>query len=314
MINLDYNHISQILHIKNDYEENMTFDVWVKDIETHCYSHSFWVKIPSNNSHWYDFGGNFLIQSNGAIFEVYFKENMILSKEFIWGELNDHLKLSTPKQLVYGHWIDLLNKPTLNITDQDVVYDLGANYGTFSLWAKNAKQVYAFEPTPSIIPYLKSSFKDQKNIKIFDKAIGALHNSTVPFYVTPSHSSSTFIKKQATAYGTEKVEVQVINLEQFSKENNLLPPTILKCDIEGLEWEFINSLSDDFFKTIKQINLEFHFISEENLGKMLLRFLELGFEINVKEGICKNRMMGTLILNKDPNLTHLIEKQKNVYV
>ena len=54
-----------------------------------------------------------------------------------------------------------MDKPCLSITDQDVVYDLGANYGTFSMWARNAKQVYSFEPTPSSsIPSLEDTFKD----------------------------------------------------------------------------------------------------------------------------------------------------------
>ena len=53
----------------------------------------------------------------------------------------------------------------------------------------------------------------------------------------------TAIKKQ-----TEKQTGELV--KQYIEENNLLFPTIVKCDIEGSEYEFIESLSDNFFSQI----------------------------------------------------------------
>ena len=129
-----------------------------------------------------------------------------------------------------------------------------------------------------------------------DKAISAHHNTIVPFNIYPWHSSNSIV--DIGLEGGETVDVETINLEEFVKENNLLPPTIIKCDIEGLEDEFINSLSDKFFETINQINLEFHYLPYEKFGKLLTRFLKLGYTISLKEEMNEKRMMGTINLLK----------------
>lgn len=296
MISIDYKHDTQVVKICSKYNVEINIDVWVKDIETNLYSHSFWGIIPPRGYIIQEFQGN-LTQPSGVIFEVYYKEEQIAEEIFTWGDVKKLPKFSTPKQQAYIHWQDLMDKPCLSITDQDVVYDLGANYGTFSMWARNAKQVYSFEPTPQAVLSLEDTFKDYKNIRVFSKAIGAKHNSTLPFYVFKHHSANSLIDVGGLET-KEIINIDVINLEEFIKENNLLPPTIIKCDIEGYELEFINSLSDEFFDTVNQINLEFHYLNYENLGKLLTRFLTLGYTISLKEEMCKERMMGTINLLK----------------
>ena len=63
------------------------------------------------------------------------------------------------------------------------------------------------------------------------------------------------------------------------KKNNHTPPTIIKCDIEQEEWKFLDSLSDEFIKSLRYIVVEFHFFKKEkkDLYDYIIRLLDLDF-------------------------------------
>lgn len=314
MVELKYNRYTQVLKISNPSDSLIKLNIWIKDLGTSLYGKAIWAEIAAGEDNFlWEFKGNMpftTLNSPGIIFEVYKGEvgtksarlqegDKIYEEKIIWGDEDKFKnKFHTPKQVVWDHWNELISKPTLPISKEDVVYDLGTHYGTFSMWAKDAKQVYSFEPTPQIIPYLKETFRNVDNIEIFEKAIGA-KNTTQQFRVNDDWHSSNTLWDWENWNATPQMMVDVVNLEDFIVKNNLLSPTFLKIDIEGYEWEFINSLSDSFFDTVNKINLEFHMISYENLGKMLLRFMRLGFKLELKEEINFNRMMGTINLFKD---------------
>tara|TARA_B110000858_G_scaffold197811_1_gene260853 strand:+ start:308 stop:1249 length:942 start_codon:yes stop_codon:yes gene_type:complete len=305
MVDLKYNKHTQVINFSNSYNYDIKLNVWVKDLGTNLYAHNFWINLMGNTHNVeYDFYNNFPCtpsNSPGVVIEAYHYDDINkceVEEKIIWGDINTSPKFTVPKQSIFGHWLNLMAKPTLPITEEDVVYDLGAHYGTFTMWAKNAKQVYSFEPTPSIIPYLNSTFRDMRNIKIFEKAIGP-KNTTQQFRINETHHSSNTLWDHMGGNTTPQMLVNVVNLEDFIAKNNLLSPTFLKVDIEGAEWEFIDSLSDSFFDTINKINLEFHMISYENLGKMLLKFMRLGFKLELQEEVCYQRMMGTINLFKE---------------
>ena len=66
----------------------------------------------------------------------------------------------------------------------DVVFDIGANSGLFSLLSisKGAKKVYAFEPTPNNVNHLKETFKWDENVSVIGKAISN-KTETKTFYL-----------------------------------------------------------------------------------------------------------------------------------
>jgi len=221
---------------------------------------------------------------------------LVFQKSFQIKKLNRKYYFSTPstdvswdswESLMYGEDEQIL----LNLND--VVYDLGANYGVYTMWAlsQNVKQVYAFEPTKNLIGHLNETFKWDNNVEIIEKAIS---NSSQPktFYTFPySVSNSLFYQKG------EPTEVECIHLEEYIKENNLLPPTIIKCDIEGAEYEFIESCSNEFLSQLRGIFLEYHLGAGTNVWGIVSRFLDLGFSIK-SQGPPNEKGMGTLLITK----------------
>jgi len=136
--------------------------------------------------------------------------------------------------------IKQLNEVLLQL--QDVVfYDIGGNYGYFMVTcAKRVNQFYSFEPVPETYNILKKNKKYNKlsnvsifNIGLFDKRCqmqinrysscgnDSLFQRTLP----PGHSLKH----------TGLTTVQLHKLDDFIEKNNLLPPTIIKIDVEGAE-------------------------------------------------------------------------------
>ena len=133
-----------------------------------------------------------------------------------------------------------------------------------------------------------------KNITIFDKAISDIEMDKI-FY-TYRHSVSNTLTNNNNY--DDMITVSCINLENFIKEYNLLHPTIIKCDIEGAEYDFINSLTDDFFNGIHTFIVEFHNNDDERVLELIKKFLNLQFSIKLSKNINLNNNMGTFIAKK----------------
>ena len=188
------------------------------------------------------------------------------------------------------HFLD-----NFNIKDGDVVYDMGANIGAFSIACSNynVKKIYAFEPHPEIFDHLSYNLdRYGKNATSFNNAIAGTF-SKVKF-----GTKETTVGSSISDNGT--FEVDTINLEKFVSSNNLELPTYLKIDIEGAEYDFFENTSDDFFKNVRSIFFEFHHNNGSNVSKIIDRFKNLGYTLSHKENALDHNLshMNTIYLNK----------------
>jgi FkbM family methyltransferase len=161
--------------------------------------------------------------------------------------------------------------------DSDVVYDLGANIGLYSRWAldQGISQCFSFEPHPDVFPKLVKNLKKFTNVECFNIAISD-RNGYSDFGLSIYDVGSSFNYQDNVK---EWISIETINLEDWIVKNNHAPPTIIKCDIEQEEFKFLDSLSDNFIKSLRYIVVEFHLYTEEKneLFKYIIRFLDLGF-------------------------------------
>lgn len=222
--------------------------------------------------------------------------------ECIWDEVyqikklnNKHYFSSPEDELSFGSWESLMygNEFQIPLNSNDIVYDLGANYGAYTMWAltQGVKQIYAFEPTPKNNSYLQKTFQWDNNVDIFDKAIFS-ENKTLEFFIYQNSVCNSLYYNNGNS-----VEVECVNLEDFIKENNLMSPTVIKCDIEGAEYDFIKSVSDEFLLSLRGMFLEYHLGDNTNVWGIVSRFLDLGF--NIRSQGPPERGMGTLLIFKD---------------
>jgi FkbM family methyltransferase len=121
-----------------------------------------------------------------------------------------------------------------------VVFDLGANIGLFTAVAaaKNC-HVYAFEPTPSTLPYLEknASFYPGK-VTICPYAISN-KKGIVRFYINNNFlfDKNTGSNNMFSSYAGKFAESEVLSttLDDFVSENNIKNVDFIKADIEGSE-------------------------------------------------------------------------------
>lgn len=148
-------------------------------------------------------------------------------KRYISGAAAGHLKgLSVIFNLSESHKYAL---NALNIPDNSVYLDIGANVGLHSiLYSKTAKEVHAFEPLRKNLEYFQKmvSINKIKNIKI------------LPCAVLDFEGLAKFEEGDSSATGkisrNGKIEVNVITLDKYIKRSKI-SPDIMKIDVEGAE-------------------------------------------------------------------------------
>ena len=149
--------------------------------------------------------------------------------------------------------IDLLLKKKKNhdvvklLNTGDLFFDVGAHVGDKSQQFLNKKlKVLMIEPLPKCVEQLKLKFKNNKNIKILQKALGKkkgntnlMINSKVP---TLSTMSDHWKKGRFSNHTWDsEILVEVTTLDELIKTYGL--PSYIKIDVEGFELDVLMGLT-----------------------------------------------------------------------
>lgn len=142
----------------------------------------------------------------------------------------------------------------LNLNKNDIVIDIGANIGVFSVAASDqCKHVYAFEPNPQNYLLAKENLRLNKieNVTLFNHAVSN-YNGIIDLYLNGGTLSD--MHSTIKIRGRKKMEVEAISINNIIKTYN---PTKLKVDCEGEELIFMQNAK---MNNIKALSMEVHFI------------------------------------------------------
>ncbi|HWW62683.1 MAG TPA: FkbM family methyltransferase [Thermoanaerobaculia bacterium] len=117
------------------------------------------------------------------------------------------------------------------IRSGDVVFDVGANVGIWSLLAaKRGARVHAFEPVPALVERLREHARGNGvDITINACAVGA-QNGTLPFYeFREGNSGASSLAPRSER--DVRIDVPVITLDSYPTREARL----MKVDVEGAE-------------------------------------------------------------------------------
>jgi FkbM family methyltransferase len=145
----------------------------------------------------------------------------------------------------------LLNN--INLQKGDLVIDIGANLGWYSLVLAHNRQVevIAFEPEPSNFALLQENIalNNCTTAKAFNKAVGD-KEATLQLHLYKSYNPArhSFIK-QKNSIGI--VDVPVVNLDTFLLSQGDFKRSIklLKIDIEGYEFTALQNAGESLART-----------------------------------------------------------------
>lgn len=173
----------------------------------------------------------------------------------------------------------------LPIERNDVVVDIGANIGVFSVYAATRTHcaVYAIEPFPGNFAGLEQNLRANR-----------LHNA-IPLRFAVSNKSGTvlFLDSGASQHHrlktvvpdiTEKyIEVPSITLQDFMDCHQIKQIDFLKMDCEGAEEAILLSTPKAYLQRVRKIAMEFHDhltqLKHDELRKLLE---EAGFTTRLK--------------------------------
>ncbi len=184
----------------------------------------------------------------------------------------------------YGEYSELELKTILEfINEGDVIFDIGANIGCFSVpFAKKVGsngKVYAFEPQKFIFNLLKENAvcNELNNLQIFNNAIGdantILELNDFDYSQSGNFGGITLTENYdnsvcAKIKGTKKNKIKTLTLNNFL---NLKKCNFLKIDVELMESNVLKGAKEFIKKFRPIIWIENHLGYPNYLNKYLLK-------------------------------------------
>lgn len=173
--------------------------------------------------------------------------------------------------------------PTL-LSKKSIIYSFGIGEDlsfSHSIIKKNQCSVYGFDPTPKSINWVKKQ-KLPKEFNFHNYGIGC-KTELINFYLPKNENHVSGSTVQHENVDTENfTKVQIKSFNDITKELNHSKIDVLKMDIEGSEYDVINSILNSTI-LIDQFLIEFHdrFYKngKEKTIEVINTFKEKGYEI-----------------------------------
>jgi FkbM family methyltransferase len=171
----------------------------------------------------------------------------------------------------------------LQIEEEDVVVDIGANIGIVTLFAalRTEKTVYAFEPSPENYEFLKRNIRSNglQNVVVHNFAVGDKTGKLIKLYLGDSVGHSLLQDECPT---DKYVDVLSVTLQHIIE--NIVSGEIgfLKIDCEGCEGLIFASTPAKYLRRVRKMEVEFHDSSSPLKHEIIQRLLEkAGFKVRV---------------------------------
>jgi FkbM family methyltransferase len=270
--------------VKNNYFNSIEYETTL-EMAPNC---SYWFSTPLNHK-------NRVVE-----FRDYYTETLVGlfaldgSVNFAEYDINDYAKKSFINSSKGGKWniltvfneiagYKVYHNDFVNVEENDVVVDIGFNYGLFSMISlkNNPSKIIAFEPNPKLVSNYQKFFNNEK-IELYQKAVSN-RTGIIIFNENNDPGMSTLLSDINTHNINATYEVELINFYQFLQENNINQIDYLKVDCEGGEYDIFDSIPNEYLTNqVKKIALEFHHkFEDEKVQKLYNKILDCGFETKI---------------------------------
>ncbi len=199
----------------------------------------------------------------------------------------------------------------LDIKDNDLIIDIGANIGWYSLTlsSKSKPRIVAFEPDTINYKTLQENIRinGKDNVKAFNKAISDQEGVlTLYLYKNYNPGRHSFIK-QANSVGT--AEVPIVPLDAFLEKEGFGDGSIklIKIDIEGYEYTALKAALKTLGRA-QHILTEFSPYMMRDIGQEPVDYINLlqsaGFKLKLidEHGLSESDIPTIIRENRQVNL------------
>lgn len=158
-------------------------------------------------------------------------------------------------------WVENNGDKTLRLDydelgQDSVVFDLGGYEGQWAsdIYSMYNCDLYIFEPYKVFADRIINRFKKNNKIKVFDFGLGS-EDKEEKFGIFKDSSSTFKVKIDSKNVTT----IPIHNVINFFKSNDIAHIDLVKINIEGGEYELLETLIHaDFIKKIRNIQVQFH--------------------------------------------------------
>ena len=166
--------------------------------------------------------------------------------------------------------------PGFELKNQNVVLDIGANIGLYSLWASKNNgrcSIYSFEPNPDTYSRLERNIKLNDFNNIFPYQLAVASQTGLSHF---RKCQNTWVSGITSSEAKDTIEVKTISLDEFVNDNSIDLVDLIKIDVEGSEFSVLKG-SINTLKITRRVILEYH---SKELQRNCLCFLRTnGFEV-----------------------------------
>jgi FkbM family methyltransferase len=180
------------------------------------------------------------------------------------------------------------NEYGCTVYPDDIVLDIGANYGFFTMYSlnKGARKVYSVEPFPDAYNHLESLSQNFNQIFPINKAVST-EIGTTSFLV---HSDTSAVNCLSTHGNINNMNYQEIEVETIDINTLIqnLPEKInfMKVDCEGAEYELFQTITNTNLKRIERLVIETHDLDVDTF--VYNRLSDNNFQVNRRESYANN--------------------------
>jgi FkbM family methyltransferase len=309
---INYNFDEQRFDVRINYPlKNGYFVVKDIDLETTIYKMKLWDVNPGLDiffiptpRHGFDFQRD---DFGGFTFEL-IDEGVVIDKEILRLRYTNMYKYKQdlindfyhPVFVNYREFFQWDRYKEFNLEGCKKVIDVGASIGLFTKYMlnKGAKEVYSVECDDRSIKALISNFSYYDNVKIVPKALYSSEGEMELFFKddNPLVNSLDFEGSEFSTH-TERPQSKMVpttTLEKLVEEIGWNEINLLKIDIEGSEWEVIDSTPNYVFEITDKFLLEYHW-PNGRLHNVIERMHSLGFQHWFEPGCTEDDHNGTVL-------------------
>lgn len=197
---------------------------------------------------------------------------------------------------LFGNWEKHAVKGWTDLCKgSEVIFDIGANTGVYSLVAKSVNpkaDVHAFEPFQAIHKKMsKNAEINGYNIKANCLAVSDYTGDAVIYTEDPEFAYSVTVNQNLWVKDKEaiKIDIQTITLKDYIEQNNITSIDLMKIDVETHEPEVMKGFGE-YFKKFQPILL-IEILNETVVEKLNQYFSQSGdysfYHIDEEKGIKK---------------------------
>lgn len=188
------------------------------------------------------------------------------------------IRFSDPDGTIWSLVLEVFVRRSYNprgweISDGDVVVDIGAHWGVFTAFAaaRSSGEIFAFEPHPANFSELKRLIRrnhisqvSAKNLALADKP------GRVELYISQKSTrhSVTPMDPLTGEPASESISVPSINLQTALKGIDMVD--YLKMDCEGAEFGIIMNTPEAILRSIQRMVIEYHADPDSSVLDQLL--------------------------------------------